>query len=116
MSEENKAPEAPSNEELLNLIKGMQAQQPAAPAQQAAPTGWEQPAPVATNSDIQAVSIPINLETEDGKIRVYLQLPAEVASSPEALMQAIEGLKRKGLPLDFWRKKEWNGNKKKSWS
>jgi hypothetical protein len=118
MTEEKKE-ETPSTAELMKMIQGLktQTQAPAqAAVQQVAATGWEKPVTATANAEIKGVSIPISLQIDSGKIRVYLQFDASVAASPEVLMATIEGLAAKGLPLDVWRPKnnDWK-NKKGGW-
>lgn len=64
-------------------------------------------------TDIQSVSIPLSLDTDQGKIRVYVSFPGDAASSPETLFALVEDLAEKGFPLDIWQgKSNW---KKRSW-
>lgn len=51
------------------------------------------------------LAVPLKLQTPQGDIRVYLQLPAEAAGSPDAIMQALQSLASQGYPLDTWQPK-----------
>ena len=66
-------------------------------------------------ADIQGVSIPISIQTDSGKLRVYLHFPGEAASSPATLMVLVDSLLDKGMPLDVWKAKGDWGSKKKGW-
>jgi hypothetical protein len=101
----------PSNDELLEMIKKLNEKSVTETTQA---SGWNKPA-ASVQTDIKSVSVPISLEVDGGKIRVYLSLPGDVANSPESLMAAIEGLEKKGLPLDIWRNKSGAWDKKKRW-
>ncbi|MCB0266059.1 MAG: hypothetical protein KDE57_12980 [Calditrichaeota bacterium] len=71
-------------------------------------SGWQKPQPQAFG--VQAVNVPVSLQTSAGKVRVYFQLPAEVAASPDALMNAIENMIAAGIPVDAW-----GGSSSDSW-
>lgn len=77
---------------------------------QSTPTGWQQPQQPMIQP--QAVNIPLSLNTPGGKIRVYLQFPGEVATSPQALLNLLQMLQTQGLPLDVWQGNSggWSGN------
>jgi len=83
------------------------------------PSGWQK-ASNSSDADIQAVSVPISLETNSGKLRVYLHFDGSNAASPEALYALVEKLEAQGLPLDTWKPKNkgWQGDRssyKKRW-
>lgn len=63
------------------------------------------PAPVG-NLPFIGVSIPINVQTPIGKVKVHLALPPEVAANPAALMDAIKRMVDMGLPVDAYVPKE----------
>lgn len=112
MPNEKTAPDAPSNEELLKMIAGIQQQQTAAPAALATAgnPGWGAPQPVTDITPI-GVSIPMKIETEQGSLRVMVNLGPESITGPESLTAAIQALENKGFPLDFWKSKKtsWGG-------
>ena len=64
-------------------------------------------------TEVLGVSIPISLDTPNGKLRVYLNFPGSAASSPEALMNLVQQLANSGIPLDTWQPKQqgngWGG-------
>lgn len=62
--------------------------------------GWQKPQPSAFG--VQGVNVPVSVQTSAGKVRVYFQLPAEVASSPDALIAALENMLSMGIPVDAW--------------
>lgn len=86
----------PNNPELMAQL----AAQLAAIQQKPAASGWS--TPTTTAPTIQGVAIPIKVQTARGEIRLYLQLPAECATSPDAIMSTLQALEQQGLPLDFW--------------
>lgn len=100
---------APTNEELINMIKGLKGE-----SKSSASSGWEKKQAASGDTDVQSISIPISVQTDGGKLRVYLHFSGSNASSPEALMALIDDLDSKGLPLDIWKQKQ-QYNKKKSW-
>jgi hypothetical protein len=65
--------------------------------------GWQKPQPSAFG--VQGVNVPINVQTSAGNVRVYFQLPAEVAVSPDALIAALENMLQLGIPVDTWTRK-----------
>lgn len=94
--------------EQLEQLKALlaQAQQQPAPA---AAGGWTQPQPAATGLPVTGVAIPIKVSTPIGDVRVYLQLPAECAASPQALQGAVQMLVNAGLPVDAWQPRQATG-------
>jgi len=69
----------------------------------AAPGGWAQAqAPATALPPIMGVAVALKVQTPGGRARVYLSLPAEVASSHQSLMGALEALLNAGFPLDLW--------------
>lgn len=68
--------------------------------QKPASSGWS--TPTTTAPAIQGVAVPIKVQTARGEIRLYLQLPAECASSPDAIMSTLQALDSQGYPLDTW--------------
>lgn len=57
----------------------------------------------AVNDDIiQAVSIPIEIERDGGKLRVYIQVPAEAVSSTDTLNAVLDKIEEK-FDLAIWR-------------
>jgi hypothetical protein len=64
-------------------------------------SGWNQPLPAAA-TPIQGVAVPIKVDTPNGVVRCYLSLPAEVAQSPQSLLNALQALLNRGLPVDIW--------------
>lgn len=66
-------------------------------------------APPAIEAPFVGVSIPINVETPLGKVRCYLSLPAEAASSAAALQEAIKRIADMGLPVDAFRPNNGGG-------
>ena len=101
----------PSNDELLKMIANLQQQQPPAAAAAANTGGWGTKV-TAIEVNPVGVSVPMKIETDQGSLRVMVNLGPEAITGPEALMAAIEGLERKGFPLDFWKKKgnSWGNN------
>lgn len=81
-----------------------------------ATSGWSKPASTVAPMEIMGVSIPISLETQHGKIRVYLNFPGIAASSPQALLGLIDQIAEMGLPLETWQSRpnnsgsSWGGN------
>jgi hypothetical protein len=78
--------------------------------------GWGAPAPAPMGTlPFIGVSIPINLQTPIGRVKVHLALPPEVAASPTALMEAIKRMVDMGLPVDAYTPKEngggWGGRR-----
>ncbi len=92
------------------------AAQLAAIQQKPAATGWNVPAMAAPT--IQGIAIPIKVQTAKGEIRLYLQLPAECAASPETIMQTLQALDAQGLPLDMWqpRSSGWGDGGGSGWN
>lgn len=92
--------------ELLTALQGLLAKSTAPAA-----TGWNQPA-AAPAALVQGVGVPIKVNRGRGSIRVYLWLPAECATSPQALNAALDELERQGIPLDVYEPREtgWNNN------
>ena len=90
--------------ELLTAMQGLLAKSTAPAA-----TGWSQPQPAP--AAIQGVGVPVKIARGRGTIRLYLWLPAECASSPQALNVALDQLEASGIPLDTWEPKEsgWQG-------
>ena len=70
-------------------------------------TGFGQPA---QQTQITGVSIPINLKTGKGFLRMYIHVGPQAMASYDALMATIQNLETQGLPLDFYTPK-----KKGSW-
>lgn len=85
--------------------------------QQAAPIGsnappansWATPAPT-TALNFQGVGIPVSVQTPLGKVRCTFWLGAEHATTPAALMSAIETMVNLGLPVDAWQQQQGGGN------
>jgi hypothetical protein len=96
---------------LQNLLGQMQQSSATASA---TPSAWSKPATPSAPAEILGVSIPINVDTPVGKVRVYLNFPGSAAASPAALLGLIEQLAAAGLPLDAWQPKDnggsWGGN------
>ena len=83
-----------SQEEVKELLEQLKSQM-----QQPGPEGfegWQRPQPSAFG--VQGVNVPVSVQTSAGKVRVYFQLPAEVASSPDALIAALENMLSMGIP------------------
>jgi hypothetical protein len=101
--------------QLATLLAQMKtAATPASAVSSANP--WSKPATTAASTEVLGVSIPISVDTPDGKLRVYLNFPGSAASSPEALFSLIEQLASTGMPLDIWQSQSkgsgWgNGNR-----
>lgn len=51
---------------------------------------------------VNGVYVPIEIPRDGGKLRIYLSLPAEVASSPEILNAALDQLEQR-YDLAVWR-------------
>ena len=100
--------------QLLALQQQMAALKPAAPVAPAA-SPWAAPAAPVAPAMVTGVAVPAKVPTPHGTLRVYLSLPAEAASSPQALQAAIDALVAAGIPLDTWQPREsgggsWGGN------
>jgi hypothetical protein len=67
---------------------------------QAAASGWAKPQVTTAPTGL---AVPLSIETPNGKIRVYLDYPAEAAASPQSIMSLLESLAAQGFPLDIWR-------------
>lgn len=52
---------------------------------------------------VQAVSIPVKVDTRDGSVRCYVQFGPEAAASEDTLADAIEQLWDAGFEVDAWR-------------
>jgi hypothetical protein len=87
-----------SQDEVKELLAQLKNQ--VQPGNQEGFEGWQKPQPSAFG--VQGVNVPVSVQTSAGKVRVYFQLPAEVASSPEALIQALENMLSMGIPVDAW--------------
>lgn len=110
MSEQSQQPA--SQTDVLQQLQTLLGQAQAQGAPQT--TGWQKPTNAPT--DILGISIPVSIETERGKLRVYLNFSGDHAASPESLMALIERLDSAGLPLDLWQSKSgWNSNRKTGW-
>lgn len=89
--------------DLTGQLAALQAQLAALrPTSAPAASGWAAPAVTPTQAQIAGVSVPVKLQTPQGSLRCYFHLPAESASSPDALMAAIGALSAAGVPLDVW--------------
>ena len=64
--------------------------------------------------EVLGVAVPLKVNTPSGKVRVYLSLPPEVATSEDSLVDAIEGLLDAGFPVDVWRDRD--GRDRGGWS
>jgi hypothetical protein len=113
MAEETKKQEV-TQEPLLEMIQKLMAGQPQAGLSQSPFSAWSQQ-PATPELKIESVAIPLNVSTPKGKLRVYLNLPGEIAESPDTLFKVIETLDAQGLPLDFWVDKSNWGKKKGGW-
>jgi hypothetical protein len=98
-----------TNEQMMEMIKSLQSQHQEG-------GGWKKKQAATGNTEVKGVSIPISIETDNGKIRVYLHFDGSVASSPESLFALIEKLDSDGIPLDIWQgKKTGKWNNKRGW-
>lgn len=83
---------------------------------QTQPQGFQQPAMQQFQSapiQILGVLVPVKIQTPSGPMRSYLQLPAELATNPQAFMTALQTLMGMGYQLDIWqpRQQQWGGNR-----
>jgi len=83
-------------------------------------SGWNQSAAgtqsSAANPAPVGMSVPVSLQTPLGKVRVYLNFPAQFSATPEKIMETLENLASAGYPLDAWQPKQsagggWNRNR-----
>ncbi len=96
-------------QDLLNAMNALLAKASATPA---TATGWTPPQ-AAAPAAIQGVGVPVKIGRGRGTIKIMLWLPAECASSPNALNAALDQLESAGIPLDVWEPKDsggWGGN------
>ena len=106
--------------DLLSQLEGILSQfQDQAQAGGPAPGNWsgrKRGAP----GEVLGVAIPLKVNTPSGKVRVYLSLPPEVATSEDSLVDAIEGLLDAGFPVDVWRdngdRGGWRGRDERGYS
>jgi hypothetical protein len=70
----------------------------------------------ASNNDlIQSVSVPVSLDRNGAKLRLYIQLNSEVLANPESLSNALDKLEQM-FDLDTWSpSSSTNGFKKASY-
>lgn len=102
--------------DLASQLAALQAQLAALrPAATPAAGGWAAPAAAPAQAQIAGVSVPVKLQTPQGSLRCYFHLPADVASSPDALMAAIGALAAAGVPLDVWQPQGQGGGGGGSW-
>jgi len=87
---------------LLQQVQGVTAQPVV--------TGWNQPSQQSGPANVLGVSVPVALQTQAGKVRVYLAFGPEHAASPTALHALLEQLSNAGLPLDAWQPNNQQGN------
>ena len=101
-------------------IAALQAQLAALrPAAAPAPgvSGWQQSTPAPGPAHITGVMVPVKIPYQGGNIKCMFALPPEAASSPAALMAALDALAAAGLPLDIWQPSGnqqgggWSGNR-----
>lgn len=98
-------------QELLNAMNAL-LQKANTTTTPATATGWAQPqqTPAAL---VQGVAVPVKISRGRGNLKILLWLPAECASSPQALSAALDQLESAGIPLDIWEPKDssggWNG-------
>jgi hypothetical protein len=94
-------------------IAALQAQlaalRPAVPAVAPGVSGWQQQAPPPGPAHITGVSVPVKIPYGRGNIKCLFHLPPEVASSPQALTDALDALAAAGLPLDTWEPSDRQG-------
>lgn len=89
-------------------LRGVLAQYDGAPA--AGGAAWGKPKAEAAGVEVVGVNVPIRVGTPDGgTIRLYLTLPASVASSEDSLIGALAALAAKGVPLDIYQPRESRG-------
>ncbi len=68
----------------------------------------------ASNNDlIQGVSVPVSLDRNGAKLRLYIQLNSEVLASPESLSSALDKLEQL-FDLDTWSPSNSNNGFKKA--
>jgi len=72
-------------------------------------TSWQTQAPVGL-SQFTGVAIPLKVKLEQGDVKIFASLPAQVMESPEALKNAITTLINAGIPVDIWRGNSWGNN------
>jgi hypothetical protein len=91
---------------LLTQAQQQPAQSAAAP--QGWTGGWQQPQLAMAPTGL---AVPLSIETPAGKVRVYLQYPAQAAATPQAIMALLESLAAQNYPLDIWRgQSAWGGS------
>lgn len=107
---------------LTAAISGL-TQQTAAPAQAHAATfqasqpvsglaGWAQPVAPAMQLSIIGVSVPVEVQTQAGKVRCYLALPPECATNMQVLTAAVTTLLNAGIPVAAWEnRQQYGGNR-----
>ena len=62
-------------------------------------------------SEPESVSVPISVQTQAGKVRLYLNFQG-IPFTPEAINALLDSLLNKGIPVDAWQDKgAWGGNK-----
>lgn len=72
-------------------------------ATQSAGSSFKTQSVTGTNDElVNGVYVPIEIPRDGGKLRIYLSLPAEVASSPEILNAALDQLEQR-YDLAVWR-------------
>jgi len=76
-------------------------------AQPSALAAWGKPQTPST--DPESVSVPISLQTNSGRVRLYLNFSG--ITSPDQIMALVQGLLDKGVPVDCWKQEQWGGNK-----
>jgi hypothetical protein len=94
---------------IQTLIEKIESQRPPQ-AQAGALAGWKAQAQ-AQPSEPESISVPISIQTQAGKVRLYLNFRG-VPFTPESLRALLESLIGEGIPVDVWQDKgAWGGNK-----
>lgn len=93
------------NAQLKDVLSAL-LQQNQATMQQQPGSGWFNASPLPA---INAINVPVKIPTPAGDVRLYLELPGELANNEQALMQALEAIAAR-FQLDAWqpRNQGWN--------
>lgn len=79
-------------------------------ATQSTGSSFKNESPTASSNElVNGVYVPIEIPRDGGKLRIYLSLPAEVASSPELLNAALDQLEQR-YDLAVWRPRAQSQN------
>jgi hypothetical protein len=87
---------------LASLLPKLQDVQPSAPSV------WGKPQ--TTPTDPESVSVPISLQTNSGRVRLYLNFSN--VTTPDQILALVQGLIDKNVPVDCWKQEQWGGGNK----